>query len=182
MKAIENEYKFMVNEEICAKMKTLFNFEHNFTQTNYYFDTNEFDLFHSGCSLRLRKIQDSLKLVYKTSQMSSNIKYSSRQEYVYETSATPDIAEIEALVNIKGLKFVGMLATNRSVFNYDNNTLICIDESSYMGMKDFEIEIEFSDLGRANEILQLCLKNGLRLDSTRSIGKYSRLINRIKRR
>ena len=70
--------------------------------------------------------------------------------------------------------YVGNLVTDRTDYFYKHST-ISLDRNYYLGNYDNEIEIEFSDIVEANDMLLLLDIKELELNK---VGKYSRFINR----
>lgn len=73
-------------------------------------------------------------------------------------------------------EFVGSLVTERFDYFYDE-TIISLDKNYYLGVFDCEIEIEFHDYSKAEQILKI-----LSIDKTKAseMGKYSRFVKKIR--
>ena len=143
---------------------------------NYYFDTPDFFLHGKDSTLRVRQGKQSLKMQYK---------YNKHQVGSIRTSTEFDVLlqrlplcimsnELPNGSDMSGLYFghVGSLATER--LNYVlNGATISVDTNYYLGVCDYEIEIEHEESATINRILER-----LHLDTTSIVctGKYNRFV------
>ncbi|MBC6356712.1 CYTH domain-containing protein [Lactobacillus helsingborgensis] len=160
-------------------------------QTNYYYDTKSLWLFKNGYTVRIRVGKDGLgKLQIKTKR-SSNTRYFDRDEY--ELLEKQDSIPLSIRVDDPKYKFPNLEIFSKNLKNQllllkGNMTTIrhkiqilqveCdLDESFFIGKRDFELEVE----GSPNEIERVGLeleKRGLSKKSKE--GKFSRMINASK--
>ena len=136
-------------------------------QLNYYYDTHGFALFHCGETLRVRQIGETLKLQYK-----SNKSYFGEMRVSDEYSEKVD--ELPKIIAIHGLETynVGIMATERINFNV-GDCVVSLDKNYYLGMIDYEIEVET----KKEHDLPVILKNlSFHPDSK---GKYSRYVEKF---
>jgi len=138
---IEKEYerKSLID---CEKYNLLLN---NFTekfpredifQINYYYDTPDFSLLNSGETLRARQIENVLKLQYKYNKTRiDNIRIS--DEY------SEKINELSKIITVNGIETynIGFMVTERHNFNLEN-CIVSLDKNYYLGIVDYEIEVE----------------------------------------
>lgn len=161
----EKEYKCLVNkseyEHIRLVCESYFDFIKQLTQINYYYDTVE-NLFNKAkTTVRVRQKEDQLKLQVKKHSLSKENMFVS-EEY------NSEISNITPTINMfnfnEPLVLKGVLVTNRTVYSFGINSMICLDVNMYLGDCDYEVELEFSDedLGLAKKILNnFGLKDGI---------------------
>ena len=136
-------------------------------QINYYYDTFDFYIFNSDETLRVRQINDNLKLQYKYNKnYSDDIRIS--DEY------SEKISELPQTIIINGIKVynIGLMITERINFKLINCT-VSLDKNYYLGMIDYEIEVESINEINLPNILQ---KLNFNIESK---GKYSRYIEKL---
>jgi len=105
-------------------------------QINYYYDTSDFMLFNSRATLRVRQIESMLKLQYKYNKnYSGDIRIS--EEY------SEKISELPKTITVNGVETqnIGFMLTERINFSLEN-CIISLDKNHYLGVVDFEIEVE----------------------------------------
>lgn len=138
---LEIEFKTLISKEMYQKLLKEFDLEDKiFSQTNYYFDTQNYDLTKRKVMLRIRK-KDKYKITKKEKKSTGN----------QETSVF--ITDDEAISMIKNgfnasiigencnVKLITSLTTHRAKIPFLNGTLF-FDKSEYNGHTDYEIEYE----------------------------------------
>ncbi|MQR96740.1 CYTH domain-containing protein [Fictibacillus phosphorivorans] len=138
-----------------------------YKQTNYYFDTQQFDLKHHRSALRVRTKNNGNTLTLKQKL----------DKHILETHQTVSEEIFEGLLNgdplpsgevsdqikkmnidVKGITYLGELTTFRAEFPYKDGLLV-LDENYYLGKIDYEIEYESADyisgLNNFNELLTI---------------------------
>jgi len=136
-------------------------------QINYYYDTLDFDIFYSDETLRVRQINDVLKLQYKYNKnYSGDIRIS--DEYSEKISELPQTILINGIITHN----IGLMVTERINFKL-LNCVISLDKNYYLGMIDYEIEVETTNEINLPDILQNLNFN---IDGK---GKYSRYIEKL---
>lgn len=149
---IEIEFKNLITEgEYHSLIDDLpFDINNRFTQTNYYFETDDFALRDHGSALRIRKKGDTWTATLKEPH----------EEGLLETHDTLTEDEVNEWLNgspapapfIKNrlaalgvmftdLQFRGALMTERMEIEY-KDTLLVLDRSHYHNQTDFELELE----------------------------------------
>ncbi|ANC76663.1 hypothetical protein ABE65_007560 [Fictibacillus phosphorivorans] len=136
-------------------------------QTNYYFDTQQFDLKHHRSALRVRTKNNGNTLTLKQKL----------DKHILETHQTVSEEIFEGLLNgdplpsgevsdqikkmnidVKEITYLGELTTFRAEFPYKDGLLV-LDENHYLGKIDYEIEYESADyisgLNNFNELLTI---------------------------
>ncbi|MBF0818848.1 CYTH domain-containing protein [Streptococcus acidominimus] len=150
---LEIEYKTLLTESEFDGLNREFDDVLPIYQTNYYIDTPDFDLRKHRCSLRIRTLKDRAELTLKIPQKVGNQEYNQelsleeaqamiQQVQLPEGDILRLIQEVE--VQLELLKVWGHLATKR----YEKKTsvgLMALDENSYAGQIDYELEVEVQD-------------------------------------
>lgn len=127
-------------------------------QSNYYFDTDNFELYRNGYSFRIRK-KDKRFILTLNDNNKSSISFSyDRTEYNKEISAVQfqnflsSGIDIEQLQKInpgitlnKDIKYIGALRTLRGGMDLGEGLLLEIDKNEYSGITDYEIECEYNN-------------------------------------
>lgn len=144
-------------------------------QVNYYYDTDSFDLYQKGETLRVRQKDEQLKLEYKFNKsIQNNIR--TCEEYESALEALPLTIENDAL-NLQGCRLLGTLITERYDFKI-NNTVLSLDKNYYLGVTDYEIEMESEDGFTGVDFMQTF---GISFEKPIT-GKYQRFVNLLKSR
>lgn len=153
MQHLEIEYKTMLNIDEFQRLDSLYQHVKPVQQTNYYIDTNNFDLKAKKLSLRVRTYAGCAELTLKIPQTVGNLEYN--QELPLDVARAFKQAInlpngvirdklIAAGVNLEELEVLGNLTTRRREVKLDIG-LIAIDSNTYAGIKDYELELEVSD-------------------------------------
>lgn len=107
------------------------------TQTNYYFDTDDLAMNKKGITCRIRE---------KDGKYKATIKYHDTEHP--DCSAEEDLfekAELDSQIfNAIGLRYQGVLVTERIVIYKDAFCEMVIDRNVYLRHKDFELEVEYT--------------------------------------
>jgi len=179
----EREIKFMLPKNTFLQCKHKLdalvapNF---FLQINYYFDTQDFLNASMGNTLRVRQKENQLKLQYKYDKQHVGVERICK-EFESAIDVLPPCIRSEELPNSMSeteiiFSYVGNLVTMRTDYIYDS-TVISLDTNYYLGIGDYEIEIEFQDHEKTADILKLLSLDGI---GTPNIGKYRRFANAVK--
>lgn len=183
---IEKEYKVILNVNQYDKLLEKISFTKFINQTNYYFDTCNFELAKLGYTVRIRKYNDGrliLQVKKKLKEKEEGVTVKREFETsVYSVPETIAVSEIELIIgerlNLEThyIKKLGHMVTSRGVAYLDNCEL-ALDKNYYLGFTDYELEIEFEN--NESEALRLIQKYGLNNISF-DCGKYRRFLRRIK--
>lgn len=148
---IEIEFKSKINEETYEKLIKQYDLSSScFSQTNYYFDTDNLDLLNQHIALRIREKNQNYKITLKKGSPEGALEqhiiidFEKAQELLangFETSAY--FQELNYKV-----KFLAKLTTKRVKMLYEGG-VIFLDKSTYNDHVDYEIEFEHNnyDLG-----------------------------------
>ncbi|QHE51471.1 CYTH domain-containing protein [Pontibacillus sp. HMF3514] len=165
---IEIEFKNLLTETEYEQLteELPFNTDNRFTQTNYYFETEEFDLKERGCALRIRKKKDSwtatLKEPHVDGLLETHDTLTEEEVRAWMNDAPSPAPNIELRLQNMGLsfsdvQFKGALITERMEVPYQN-TLLVLDRSHYNQQTDYELELEAKEKEHGehvfNEILE----------------------------
>lgn len=148
---IEIEFKTEIDKDTYYNMLNLFDLESNvFKQTNFYFDTNNYDLNKQRIVLRIRqKGDDHFKVTSKKQSRESG-------NEAFESHVLLQKDEVENMLN-NGFNtktyfddidyFVTFKASldNYRVSTYYEDGILFFDKSVYHGITDYEIEYEHND-------------------------------------
>lgn len=185
---VEQEYKYLLSQADFQHIYDKLSHSHNPTYIlnfNYYYDTPDFLLKQFGYTLRIRQINGKLTLEVKRPSQTSGYKR------VREETSLP-IEELTQKLDVQNIitplpfiitqqpELLGLLVTERTTFYIEEGIKVDLDQSSYLGMTDYELEIEY-DSDKANEAVQWFhrLTNDLDMPANRK-GKRSRFITRYK--
>ena len=146
LKEIETEYKYLLSveqfQEVLAKRKMKFSFSEHKLQANYYYDTDENALNILRTTVRIRQQYGDMKLQIKRHRKNSN-GLATSDEYSGKIDILPSVMKIPDIPDKVILK--GALVTERQVFSFGKNSNICFDENMYLGICDYEVEIEVDE-------------------------------------
>lgn len=148
---IEIEFKTAIGEKTYYDMLQLFDLESNvFKQTNYYFDTDNFDLNKQHIVLRIRQKGNNHFKVTSKKQTRESGNEAFESHVLLQKNEVQDM--IENGFNTKKYfddidYFVTFKASldNYRVSTYFEEGLLFFDKSVYHGITDYEIEYEHND-------------------------------------
>ena len=144
-KNIEIEFKTFISEDVYNNLIKEFEIENNiFSQTNYYFDTEDTILMQEKTVLRIRQKGSNYKLTKKTRAEvgadETHLLISKEQaENFLQNGFDAKIINLPYYV-----KNIAQLTTHRASTPYKNGTLF-LDKSEYYGKVDYEIEYEVDE-------------------------------------
>lgn len=149
----ESELKYNLN--LCQYIYLISNLKNKCEsksniQINYYFDTDNFELDNKDITLRIRQIEESLKLELKlpiqndgTLRIKNEFSKSINELPFVIKPDSDDLKEVLSCSDDLFLK--GTLVTERIKFSLGENIEIDIDKNYYMGVIDYELEVEFQE-------------------------------------
>ncbi len=146
----------MLTKEQYERLHSLYEWDRELEQTNFYYDTEELSLVTSHITCRVRRIDG---VHYLQMKLPTGVDYS-RVELEKELGVQlPEALSADMLnqlsdrTDMPDVKLLGSLTTLRSVKKLDGAE-IDLDRSSYFGRTDFELEIEFTDEAAARRLLE----------------------------
>ncbi|WP_159882675.1 CYTH domain-containing protein [Paenibacillus puerhi] len=129
-------------------------------QINYYYETDDQGLHEHGITVRVRQKEAALTLEvkYPARGAGESAGYRIKQELSRPVDALPLRFELEREfpeLGIRGEAHLTLpLITERSSFRISGGTRVELDRSSYLGITDYELEIEFEE-GEAEEAFRM---------------------------
>lgn len=140
----ETEYKYLMSKEqfnsILERLKSKFEIRDNNIQINYYYDTQDNLLDTRNITVRVRQVGEKLKWQIKCHRDEQNALLCSDE---YE-GTLEDLPLLFRIGDTNGdLELKGCLVTDRKELHFGEGSKICFDTSMYLGMIDYEIEIEY---------------------------------------
>lgn len=166
-----------------------------FKQTNYYFDTENFDYFNSKTVIRIRLIDETYELTVKTKNINSGAagviimdeknKSIDNDEAKALISGERDIKEYlptDVLISKNRLSCVGLITTLRKKICISEELPMAeLDKSIYAETTDYELEWEISE-NEYNKAIKSLEPLGILLEDRRSgLSKYGRLIDSLRK-
>ena len=145
----EIEYKFLVSKEDFNRFLSYFDTQGNSAvrkiQINYYYDTDDNMLNKNDVTVRVRLEQDKLKFQIKKHTNTSMALFFS-DEYCGCLERLPKVLRVEGIHEELLLK--GSLVTERREIKFGICGKLCFDINMYLGVIDYEIEIEHTERDR----------------------------------
>ena len=179
MEHIEYEERVMISENDYKKviddlMRCGYNCD-SFTIENIYLDNDDYYIYKNGMMLRIRNTSSGIhELTLKVRQ----------SEGVLEINETLDShPQIDECLNdkFKEFKEIIKLVTKRIEISIDDYLLV-VDKNEYLGIIDYDIEIEASSQTRAKEVMMsYCDKYQLHYDEKYKV-KSARAFEAFKKR
>lgn len=173
MNNVEYEHKQLITldeyNNLVQELDRLYVCE-NILQINYYYDDNNFSLFHKDETLRVRQKANRLTLERKY-----NKRYAPGGERICDESSKI-IESLPSKVTIDNniYSYLGELVTIRKNYIVDEST-VSLDISYYLGKVDYELEVESE-----KELILPTLVSGLIEFKNHNNGKYMRFIKALK--
>ena len=143
---VETEYKYLINEErfmeLLEKCNKRYSFSERKMQANYYYDTDSNVLNKSNTTVRIRQQHNKMKLQVKHHRAVKDSMALS-DEHGRDVDKLPlamRISEVNDTISLKGV-----LVTERTIYSFGENSTVCFDVNMYLGVCDYEIEVEFGE-------------------------------------
>lgn len=152
---IEAEFKCLVNKSIYDKILNtiMHNDSYDNTKTlqiNYYYDTENFDLYKKNITCRVRQKESNLKLQFKTSIYNEDVLRVKNESsfFINELPSSIILDNFFSVINFEinsNANMYGQLVTERNTCVISNKLKIDLDKNIYLGVVDYELEIELLD-------------------------------------
>ncbi|WP_414054063.1 CYTH domain-containing protein [Macrococcus equi] len=185
MEELEIEFKNLIDYSKYEELKsTLFHEAPIITQTNFYIDTNQYDLKNHKCALRIRDNGLSKEMTLKVPQDVGIMEYTGKideniidQEYIGRQYIPENIAHQLSQMNIPdtGLRIFGALSTERREIKYMSGTLV-LDASYYLDTSDYELEFEVPDYEQGKSEFDAFIKQ-YHIEQVDTLSKVQRFYN-----
>ncbi|MDF2699988.1 MAG: adenylate cyclase [Haloplasmataceae bacterium] len=178
---LEIEFKNMLTESEYLKLINIYNVNNEKLkkQTNFYFDTKQFELLNKGCTLRVRVKENLFELTLKEKAQVGLLETTDLlDETEFQTLLNSHIIPHKTvfrqleLLNIFDFFEIALLTTYRYEFEYLNQ-LIALDKSEYYNYTDYEIELETSGYNEGKLIFNNLLKEHS-IPVRHAVGKFYR--------
>lgn len=177
LKETEKEFKYVVSAELFQTFLSKCNEEYQFVkhklQANYYYDTDKDALNKLRTTVRIRQQHSDMKLQIKRHRENKD-GLATSDEYSGQIDTLPFTLKIPDVYDVLILK--GVLITDRRMFSFGENSTICFDSNMYLGICDYEVEIEVDD---ADVNLALMAIEDLGLTSKSFLSKSERFFERL---
>ncbi|MDR1241143.1 MAG: CYTH domain-containing protein [Oscillospiraceae bacterium] len=181
---LEKELKCLISQKKYEEIFSSLDWRETIIQDNFYFFDRKGVLKKNKINVRVRKIEDDFFLQIKT-PVKDDKGLSVSREYEKVIPSLPTEISGKELREIAGLELeidkavlAGVLKTKRHFCQWDEDTLVCLDESSYLEIVDYEIEVEFSKDHVDQDLIDLLKSKEVDFDH-KARGKRSRFINRF---
>lgn len=133
---LEFEKKVMLTEKECSTLLNAVGGRKSIHQTNYYYDTDNLSMTRSGATFRVRKKGAVIEATRKFHHMD---KKDCSLENTVILKGVPDVFPGTQTV----LKKLGSLTTDRVIIGGAHGTKVSLDINRYLGVTDYEFEIEY---------------------------------------
>ena len=179
---LETELKSLITKEIYDKVKSMYKWDSEKTQENHYYTDETGVLSKTRSVFRIRRKDGVPKIQVKTHKnYGSPLQICEENEF--DCGGAPETVPAETGKRCTGLETgtltkIGFNATDRCSYMWDKHTEICLDKPEYLGVTDYEIEVEYTN-DRPEELLSELKSAGVEL-SAPSVGKYTRFVNRLR--
>lgn len=132
---LEFEMKFMLSPIEYGILCRAFNAP-NYTQTNYYYDTQDLFYNRKGITCRIREKGKKYKATIKEHRLNT---HNCSAEKTIEVKNEYDVSLFEGM----NLLLQGKMQTLRKDIPMPNGIRIAVDKNIYLGAEDYELEIEY---------------------------------------
>lgn len=139
-------------------------------QNNFYYDDSRFSLFKCNETLRVRQISETLTIEYKHNKSYHEDIHRSDENAVRISTLPSSI-----ILNSLKTQIVGSLLTERVDFQFED-IKVSLDKSIYLGITDYEIEIETNK----NDKLPPFLYKMIESANPSPMGKYHRFVSKLR--
>lgn len=183
---LEYEFKVLLTKEKYENLSRSFKWSKTFKQVNYYYSDKNGISITNNITIRIRKIKNEYFLQVKEPVKKENA-LSVKKEKECIVDGVYDIIPTEILnkllvMDLKEVALVGELETERKVNNEYEKTEIVLDKNTYLGIVDYELEVEYQSGADIEQILNL-LKEKYKISfNFPCIGKKSRFFRQYQKK
>ncbi|EOH99361.1 hypothetical protein UAW_00511 [Enterococcus haemoperoxidus ATCC BAA-382] len=187
---LEIEFKTLLSIEEFSHTVDYFQLkeEQFFTQSNYYFDSADFQLKEKHIGLRVRILSNNAEITLKIPEKVGLLEISDalsieEARQIVESTTLPGSGNVYNKLTILGidkndLRLIGNLTTKRAEIKLPQG-LLALDESWYNEQHDFELELEVDDVVNGKKDF-LALLNTLNIKESPSPNKIQRMMQSSK--
>ena len=172
---LETEYKSLLIQSVYNKIANHFDWDWVKEQTNHYYGDKDKILAKNRVMFRVR-VKDNNSVIQVKLRKNANSPLQICEELEYPIEGVPEvIADGEKYTGIKTgeLKNLGCTVTLRHSKMWDSQTEICVDKTEYLGITDYEIEVEYTGEKIPENLSAELTALGVEFKKN-SIGKYAR--------
>lgn len=177
---LETELKAMLTLDEYNTIKNMFDWDSSKEQINSYYTDANGALKSNGITMRIRTKDGVNKIqIKKHLEKKSALQVSEETEYEID-SVCENFTSLEVfkMTGVSAdVSLLGSLVTLRNSHIFCEGVEICLDKSRYLGVTDYEIEIEYTK-EIPKQLLNMLSDIGIEFDK-KTPGKYSRFINRL---
>ena len=177
---LETEYKSLLTESEYNKIAAHFNWDSVKEQVNHYYCDADKVLAKNRVMFRVR-VKDGNSVIQVKLHKNAGSPLQICEETEYPVNGVPEaIADGEKYTGIKAgeLKNIGCTVTLRHSKMWDNQTEICLDKTEYLGITDYEIEIEYTGEEIPEKLSTELTALGVEYRKA-SVGKYTRFLRAL---
>ena len=136
---IEKEMKILLRREEYFALRPPENpYTQPFTQRNYYFDTTDYAMDKLGITCRIREKKGKYTTTIKTHDKQNT-------NCSIEINDDPKHAPDLSIFGDLNLRSHGYMETERIILSKLDGFEVAIDQNTYLGVTDYELEIEYED-------------------------------------
>ena len=181
---LEKEIKILLTKAQYQQVEGFFSWDEDYLQTNYYFiDLEKFKTsrgYDIKCdTVRIREKGNEFRLQVKAFVSKEGNLHTMREfeKKVDKLSQVISSAELEDLTGMKfnDLDCIGKLVTNRKECNKYKGITICLDKNNYLGLEDYELELEYTG-DYPDFLVERLEESGIYTGGEEVDGKYIRFI------
>ena len=175
---LEIEFKTLVSPQDFKRLIDHFAIQKTdfFTQTNHYFDTDDFQLKAQRMGLRIRVLADrgelTLKVPAPEGLLEINNHFIKRNHLPTEGAVAKKLQELG--IEIASIHLIGSLKTARAEKQIPQG-LLALDESWYNQQHDFELELEVTEAESGKQAFQTLMAD-LNIPITLAPNKIQRMM------
>ena len=150
MTHLEIEYKTLLTKDEFNRLNSQLSHVTPVTQTNYYFDSDNFDMKAHRMSLRIRTLPNRAEITLKIPKEVGNLEYNydlsvADAKEIIKSGQFPEVDFLKLIeengVKLSSLKNFGSLTTTRRETMTDIG-LMALDSNQYADITDYELELE----------------------------------------
>ena len=181
---LEIEFKAELSKQDYGKLVSKFSTTKIYSQINYYIDSDDLVIRSKKCGLRIREKDGDFEMTLKVPQSEGKLEINQQitdkliKYFVFPDGEIKNFLRDNFSIKIESLRILGSLETKRLDLKY-KTSLVSIDESSYNGIVDYEIEAEDSSIDLAKKNLLDFLEDN-EIEYKKSTGtKLKRFLNTL---
>lgn len=178
---LEVEYKSLLDKDTFEKIRSHYEWDYVKTQTNHYYYDPKGILAKNHITVRIREIDGVFRVQVKAHKNPGEA-LQICEETEFEINSLPEIISEKDTLKYTGsdigeLYLLGSLTTLRYSLMWNKDVEICLDQSDYFDVTDYEIEVEYVG-SSPDELMNELGKFGVEFNE-KSKGKYSRFVSRL---